>query len=89
VVFANNPVISCKNSILKLKSAPMKIVFFIWKFVINGSPKPNGTKSKILSREVFMSAEVSVINGTKFILFSAVCPRSISPGEKYFKRSKD
>jgi hypothetical protein len=56
---------------------------------MNGSPKPNGIRSRMFRSEVSISWGVSVISGIRFKLFPTVCPFRIRFGIKYFRRTRD
>jgi hypothetical protein len=84
-----NPVINCENSIMILNSAPITTIFFMRKFVMNGSPKPKGIRSRMFRNEVFISCGVSVISGIRFTSFPTACPFRIRSGIKYFRRIRD
>jgi hypothetical protein len=88
-VFEINPVINCKNSITILENKPIATTFFIRKFDINGSPKPNGIIIKILRSDVSRSTSLSVISGIRFTVLPAAIPFSIRFGKKCLRRSKD
>jgi hypothetical protein len=89
VTFAISPVISWMSSISRLKSAPVKTIFFTEKFVMNGNPKPKGMRSKMFRSEVFRSSGVSVIRGNRFKFFPAVSPCMIRFGKNNLRRRRD
>jgi hypothetical protein len=60
-------------------------IFFRDVFITNGKPKPNGTKSSTLRKEVFIPSPVRVMIGIRLILSPVATPCSMRFGIKYFR----